>query len=55
MTNVLLATLWGVNSGFWIGMACCLAVVIVMNAVYWNFPDKSKKQDKDKKDEKDKN
>ena len=50
MTNILTATLWGVDMGFWIGMAVCLAVVVVMNVVYWNFPDKSKKNNKkDKK------
>ena len=44
MTNIFMADLWGVDMGFWIGMAVCLAVVIVMNVVYWNFPDKSRKK-----------
>lgn len=39
------ASLWGINMGFWVGMAVVLLIVVLMNAVFWGMkpekPDQS--------------
>lgn len=36
---------WGINMGFWVGMAVVLLIVVLMNAVFWGMkpekPDQS--------------
>lgn len=34
---------WGINMGFWVGMAAVLLIVVLMNVVFWSL--KPKKPD----------
>lgn len=44
MTLNILATLGGIDIGFWISMGISLLVAIVMNVVFWSLKPKNNKK-----------
>ncbi|MCD8195399.1 MAG: hypothetical protein LUD22_03805 [Coprobacillus sp.] len=41
--------LWGVNMGFWVGIALVIILIIVLMITFWFFPKKKEKPKKEKK------
>ena len=38
------ASFWGINMGFWVGMAVVLLIVVLMNVVFWSLKPKNPDQ-----------